>query len=236
LDVVSRTDALARWGQQSAIELQLDKGDAVHVLHPQQIVSFMGSSSQREDKLMNVQGMYRKKKLIKSRLAGPAQLLLGLPANYTLHTLQLEGEKDLLFDFRHLLFYTDGIHMKSVLQRFKNVMATKDIMRMKFYGEGMIGLISSGQVMEWELDPDIPSFIDSRSLIAYPSQATIDLSVYGNHLASQHMNYQWKMTGEGSVLLQVGRPDAQLEQFVGQDSLMKRLLREIVPFGGIWFK
>jgi len=222
--------------QQSAVELVLDKGDAVHVLHPQQIVSFKGTSSQREDKLMNVQGIYRKKKLIKSRLSGPAQLLLGLPAGYTLHTLQLAGEKDLLFDFRHLLFHTEDIQMKSVLQRFKNVMATKDIMRMKFYGEGLIGIIACGQVMEWKLDPIIPSFIDSRSLIAYPSRATIDLSVYGNHLASQHMNYQWKMTGEGSVLLQVGRPDAQLEQFVGQDSLMKRLLREIVPFGGIWFK
>jgi hypothetical protein len=37
-------------------------------------------------------------------------------------------------------------------------------------------------------------------------------------------------------LLQAGKPDAQLDRFVGQDSLIKRLLREILPFGGVWIK
>lgn len=223
-------------GHVSFAELTLEPEDALHVLHPQQIVAFRGESARREDKLMNLQGMYRKKKLIRSRLTGPARLLLALPAGYTLHCLSLAGNEDLLFEFRHLLFYTEGIAMKSVLQSFKNMIATKDVMRMKFSGEGTIGLISAGPLREWKLDPDTPSFIDTRSLIAYPHNASIDLSVYGNHLASQHMSFQWKMTGTGSALLQVGRPDARLEQFVGQDSLLKRLLREIVPFGGVWFK
>lgn len=220
----------------SFAELLLDRDDTVHVLHPGQIVAFQGESALREDKLMNLQGMYRKKKLIRSRLTGPSRLLLALPGGYTLQCLSLSGNEDLLFEFRHLLFYTEGIEMQSVVQSFKNMIATKDIMRLKFSGTGTIGLISAGPLREWKLDPASPSYIDTRALIAYPQQSAIELSVYGNHLASQHMSFQWKITGTGSALLQVGRPDAQLEQFVSQDSLVKRLLREIVPFGGIWFK
>lgn len=221
---------------QSYAELRLTADDAVHVLHPNQIVAFQGDGALREDKLMNLQGMYRKKKLIKSRISGPSRILLALPAGYTLHCLTLQGDEDLLFEFRHLLFYTEGVEMKSVLQSFQNMIATKDMMRMKFSGAGTIGIISAGPLSEWKLSPTEPSYIESRSLIAYPQNASLSLSVYGNHLASQHMNFQWKMTGSGSALLQVGRPDPALEQFVSEDSLMKRLLREIVPFGGIWFK
>ncbi|RKN82211.1 AIM24 family protein [Paenibacillus ginsengarvi] len=234
-----RTDSLNGAGRaphQSFADLALEPGEALHVLHPQQIVAFRGESPQREDKLMNLKGMYRKKKLIRSRLTGPASMLLALPAGYTLQTLTLRESEDLLFEFRHLLFYTEGVEMKSVMLSFKNMIATKDVMRLKFSGEGSIGIMCAGPLREWKLDPEVASYIDTRSLIAYPHNAKIDLSVYGNHLASQHMHYQWKMTGSGSALLQAGRPDAQLEQFVGQDSLMKRLLREIVPFGGVWFK
>jgi uncharacterized protein (AIM24 family) len=231
-----RSDTVSGGNHQSYAELLLEQEDTVHVLHPGQIVAFQGESARREDKLMNLQGMYRKKKLIRSRLSGPSRLLLALPGGYTLQCLSLAGNEDLLFEFRHLLFYTEGIEMKSVMQSFKNMIATKDVMRMKFSGNGTIGIISAGPLREWKLDPANPSYIDTRTLIAYPQNATIELSVYGNHLASQHMNYQWKMTGAGSALLQVGRPDAQLEQFVSQDSLVKRMLREIVPFGGVWFK
>lgn len=234
--IVQPTPATAANGLLPAAELELSAGDAVHVLHPQQIAAFQGDSVNREDKLMNLQGMYRKKRLIKSRLAGPARLLLALPSGYSLQCIKLDASHDLLFEFRHLLFYTEGVRMKSVMQSFKNVIATKDVMRMKFHGDGMIGIMSSGPLYEWKLDPERPAYFDTRTLIAYPENAKIDLSVYGNHLASQHMNYQWKITGQGSALLQVGRPDEQLEQFVRQDGLVKRLLREIVPFGGIWFK
>ncbi|PYI52910.1 AIM24 family protein [Paenibacillus flagellatus] len=232
-----RTDSAAGGGAlSSTAELHLAEGEAVHVLHPQQIAAFRGESARREDKLMNLQGMYRKKKLIRSKLSGPSSVLLSLPGGYTLHSLKLGGNEDLLFEFRHLLYYTEGVRMQSVMQSFKNVIATKDVMRMKFAGDGAIGLIAAGPLYEWKLDPVTPSYIDARALIAYPHNARLELSVYGNHLASQHMNYQWKMTGEGSALLQTGRPDARLEQFVGQDGLLKRLLREIVPFGGVWFK
>ncbi|MDF2721454.1 MAG: hypothetical protein K0Q59_1129 [Paenibacillus sp.] len=220
----------------SYVELLLAAGEAVHVLHPGQIVAFHGESAQREDRFMNLQGMYRKKKLIRARLSGPARLLLALPSGYTLHTIPLGGNEDLLFDFRHLLFYTEQIEMKSVVQSLKNVIATKDLMRVKFFGQGSIGLICAGPVIPWKLESAAPSYIDASTLIAFPHNASIELCVYGNHLASQHMNYQWKVTGEGSALLQAGKPDAQLDRFVGQDSLIKRLLREILPFGGVWIK
>ncbi|MEF3303952.1 AIM24 family protein [Paenibacillus sp. GYB003] len=231
-----RSDSLSGMPHPSCAELRLERGDALHVLHPQQIVAFRGGSAQREDKLMNLQGMYRKKKLVRSRLTGPATVLVALPGGYTLHCLTLAGNENLLFEFRHLLFYTEGIEMKSVMQSFKHMIATKDVTRMKFSGEGTIGIMAAGPLGTWPLDPAVPSYIDTRSLIAYPQEASVDLSVYGNHLASQHMQFQWKMTGAGNALLQLGRPDSRLEQFVGQDSLMKRLLREIVPFGGVWFK
>ena len=49
-------------------------------------------------------------------------------------------------------------------------------------------------------------------LVAYPEEASIELSVYGNKLASQHMNVQWEIRGSGPVLIQTGSRDAELEE------------------------
>lgn len=42
----------------SAVTFDLVEDDLVHVLHPQQIIAYRGSSHLRHDKLMNIKGMY----------------------------------------------------------------------------------------------------------------------------------------------------------------------------------
>ncbi|WP_127588477.1 AIM24 family protein [Paenibacillus koleovorans] len=233
---ITSEDILANGIGRTTLKLVLEQQEAVHLLHPKQLIAFQGASSQREDRLLNPKGIMRKKKLVKAVLTGPAAAMIALPAGYSVTSVPIQGDSSLLFEFRHLLYYTDLITMKSVVQSAKNMLITRDLIRMRFAGEGSIGLLSRGPLQTWELDPERPSFIDSRCLIAYPADAKLDLCVYGNHLAAQHMAYHWKLTGTGTALLQAAPSDPGFEEQLGGDGLMKRTLREILPFGNIWIR
>lgn len=220
----------------STLKLVLEPNEAVHLLHPKQLVVFQGASSQREDRFLDLKGIVRKKKFVKAKLSGPAMAYIALPYGYSIESVPISGDSRLLFEFRHLLYFTDGIGMTSVVQSAKNAFVTRDFIRMRFSGEGSIGILSHGPLQAWELHPERPSFIDSRCLIAYPDNARLELCVYGNHLASQHMAYHWKITGTGSVLLQAAPTDSSFEEQLGGDGIIKRTLRELLPFGNIWIK
>ncbi|MDR6884536.1 AIM24 family protein [Bacillus sp. 3255] len=216
--------------------LRLDQGEVVHVLHPNQIAAFQGRSEQREDSLMKLPGMYRKKRLIQSRLQGPAQLLLGLPDGYSMSVVPIGAEDDLLYEFRHVLFYTEGVSFSSHLQNVKHTLITQDLVKMQFKGPGSLGLLTAGPLYQMALDPEQPLYVDTTCLVAYPRNAQLRLCVYGNTLASQHMNYHWEMTGNGRVLLQPCKPDRKLDEHMRSDSLLRRIAKEVIPFGGIFIK
>jgi len=182
-------------------KVMLDHGEAIHVLHPSSIIAYQGSPQLRQDRFMDLAGMYRKKKWIRSRMQGPSQFILGLPAGCTLRTMNIAPGSDLLFDFRHVLFYSDGMIMKSRIQKIKTVWITHEWVRMRFSGPGLLGILSAGDLGILELDPVRPLYVEKGSLIAYPEQAAVKLSVYGNPLASQNMQIQWELTGSGPILI-----------------------------------
>ena len=223
-------------GAGQVVTFSLVQNDRLHILHPQQIVAFRGSSSSRNDKFMNISGMVRKKKLIKSEITGPCQFVAALPPGFTMKEVELTEESDLLYDFRHLFFYSDGVNMHTKIQKIKNMLITQDAVKMKFSGKGKIGLLTQGQVCQQELHPTAPLYVDAGSIIAYPENAKLELTVYGNNLASQHMNYHWKMTGQGSVLFQAGRENSRLERDLNDGGLLRRSLQDDIPFGNVIIK
>lgn len=234
MQISKSMDAPGMSGQ--AATFSLTEQDKIHILHPQQIVAYRGPSSGRNDRLTNIQGMYRKRKLIRSEMSGPCQFVCALPPGITMKRIDLDEHSDLLYDFRHLLFYSDGIEMQTRILKLKNMLITRDAIKMKFSGKGTIGILTQGQVCEQELHPTAPLYVDAGSIIAYPENAKLELTVYGNHLASQHMNYHWKMTGHGTVLFQAGRENQKLENDINDEGFFKRLMREMLPFGNVWIK
>ncbi len=219
-----------------AMIVKLAEAEKLHMLHPGQIIAYEGPSAGRNDRLMDVKGMYRKRNLIRADFTGPCRFVSSLPPGFNLVPIRIDAGSDLLYDFRHLFYYTAGITMQTRLLKLKNILITRDIIKVKFGGEGEIGLLTRGAVVELELHPNQPIYVDSRSLLAYPENADLRLSVYGNHLASQHMHYQWAITGSGSVLLHSGNDHGELEEHLEDNSLFKRILREVIPFGGIFIK
>ncbi|MCM3127755.1 MULTISPECIES: AIM24 family protein [unclassified Paenibacillus] len=234
MQISQSMDAPGLTGQ--AATFSLTEHDKLHILHPQQIVAYRGPSSGRNDRFTNIQGMYRKRKLIRSEMTGPCQFVCALPPGITMKRIDLDEHSDLLYDFRHLLFYSDGIEMQTRILKLKNMLITRDAIKMKFSGKGTIGILTQGQVCEQELHPTAPLYVDAGSIIAYPENAKLELTVYGNHLASQHMNYHWKMTGHGTVLFQAGRENQKLEDDINDEGFFKRLMREMLPFGNVWIK
>ncbi|MFC6331746.1 AIM24 family protein [Paenibacillus septentrionalis] len=218
------------------VRIQLEAEETLHVLHAKAIMAYQGSPLGREDKLMGLGGVYRKKKWIRSRLQGPASFMLGLPAGFSLETLDIPEDSNLLFDFRHVVFFTEGIHYQSKILKLKTAWITKELIRIKFSGPGKLGVISVGDIATMQLDPVTPLFVDTSALVAYPEDASIRLAVYGNSLASQHMNVQWELRGTGPVLVQTGSRDRQLENKLTDEGWFKRLLRELLPFGSVYIK
>ncbi|EFM10787.1 protein of unknown function DUF124 [Paenibacillus curdlanolyticus YK9] len=218
------------------VHVSLEETDKLHVLHPKSVIAFQGLPHHREDRLMDLAGMYRKRKMIRSLFQGSSELVLGLPAGCSLETVEIDAQSNLLFDFRHVMFFSDGMKLKSVVQRLKNAWITKELVRMRFSGPGSLGIITAGDLMTIQLHPDRPLFVEAGSLVAYPDTATIRLSVYGNQLASQHMNVQWELRGSGPVLIQTGSHDAELEAQLQNGGLIKRILREVLPFGSVYIK
>lgn len=232
VDVQDKGDS----GSGQAVAFTVGENEEIHVLHPQQIIAYQGPSSGRADRLMDVKGMYRKRRLIRSDMSGPCRFVAALPPGYRIKTLELNGKSDLLYDFRHLFFYSKGITMQTRVLSMKNMLVTRDIVKVKFAGCGSIGILTEGTVCEAELHPSDPLYVDAGSIIAYPENARLELTVYGNHLASQHMSYHWKMTGHGPVLFQAGRQSRRFERDSNEDGIIKRFLREALPFGGVFIK
>ncbi|MEC0372540.1 AIM24 family protein [Paenibacillus chibensis] len=223
-------------GNGQAVDFSLGGGETMHILHPEQIIAYRGPSDGRSDRLMNVKGMYRKKRLVQADLAGPCQFTTAVPPGFAIKTVELKEYSDLLYDFRNLFFYSSGIEMHSKILKIKNMLITKDAIKMKFSGSGTIGLLTEGAVYETELHPSEPLYVDASSLVAYPENAKVDLTVYGNTLASQHMNYHWKMTGSGTVLFHASGQAGRLQKEMENEGLLKRILREVIPFGGVIIK
>ncbi|MFU1793477.1 AIM24 family protein [Paenibacillus azoreducens] len=219
-----------------AVDFSLGGGETLHILHPEQIIVYRGPSEGRSDRLMDVKGIYRKKKLIQADMTGPCQFTAALPPGFAIKIVDLHENSDLLYDFRNIFFYSSGIEMHSRILRIKNMLITKDAVKMKFSGTGTIGLLTEGAVYETDLHPTEPLFVDAGSLVAYPENAKLDLTVYGNTLSSQHMNYHWKMTGTGTVLFHAGQKGKRLQQEMELDGIVKRILREVIPFGGVIIK
>ncbi|MBD2867896.1 AIM24 family protein [Paenibacillus arenilitoris] len=222
--------------QTGHVHVALEEADKLHVLHPKSIIAYQGEPLSREDRFMDLAGMYRKRRWIRSLLTGPSEFILGLPAGCTLETVDIGEQSDLLFDFRHVIFFSEGMRLKPVIQKLKNVWITKELVRMRFSGPGRLGLITAGDMKAIQLHPDRPLYVETGALVAYPEHATIRLSVYGNKLASQHMNVQWEIRGRGPVLIQTGSRDAELEEQLQSGGFVKRILRELLPFGGIYIK
>ncbi|WP_282942543.1 AIM24 family protein [Paenibacillus sp. RC67] len=214
----------------------LELGESVKVLHSNQIVAFQGSPSLREDSFMKLSGMYRKKRLLQSNIRGPVKFMLGLPEGYSLGTVEIKENDNLLFEFRHVLFYTKEMKFRTQVQKVRNVMMTHDFVKMKFQGPGTLGLLTSGPLYPIQLDPEVPLYVDIQCLVAYPEHVSLTPCVYGNTLASQNMNYHWELKGSGTVLLQPCKPDKQLDEQMQSDSLLRRVLRELIPFGGVFIK
>ncbi|MCV4234876.1 AIM24 family protein [Virgibacillus sp. LDC1] len=234
--MIIRMEDAAGSGAGQAVTFSLTEGDTAHVLHPEQIVAYRGPSSGRSDRLMNVKGIYRKKKWIRADITGPSQFTAALPPGFNMHEIQLEGEQDMLYDFRHVFFYTQFVTMQTRILKIKNMLVTRDAIKMKFSGNGSIGILTQGPVCKVKLHPTEPLYVDAGSIIAYPEAAKLDLTVYGNHLASQHMNYHWKLTGDGYVLFQAGRQNQRLVDELNDEGIIKRFLREAIPFGGVFIK
>ncbi|SDS34731.1 Uncharacterized conserved protein, AIM24 family [Paenibacillaceae bacterium GAS479] len=221
---------------QGHARIMLEPNDALHVLHPKAILAYRGAPQSREDRFMDAAGIYRKRKWIRSRLQGPSELLLGLPPGFGLEAVELQEGSDLLFDFRHVMFYSDGMTLKPRVQKLKNAWITRELTRMRFSGPGTLGILTAGGLASIDLSEKQPLYVDAASLIAFPESAQVRLAVYGNPLASQHMNVQWELRGRGPALIQSGSFDRSLPELLEKGGFLRRTLRELLPFGGVYIK
>jgi uncharacterized protein (AIM24 family) len=66
--------------------------------------------------------------------------MLGVPEGYYVGTVPIAEEDDLLFEFKHVLFYTEGVRFQTHVQSVRNAVITRDLVKMRFQGMGTLGL------------------------------------------------------------------------------------------------
>src|SRR5690554_162052 len=95
------------------VRIQLEDTDTLHVLHPQSMIAYQGTPHNREDRFMDLAAAARKRKWIRSRMKGPSEMIIALPAGCSLESIEIPEISNLLFDFRHIMFFTEGMALKS---------------------------------------------------------------------------------------------------------------------------
>jgi len=205
-----------------------NSSDKVHVLEPATIILFHGDGNLREDRRVTIKHAFAGNRLYESIISGPCYFMLSLPSGCFVNVIPVTDE--LLFDVKNVLFYPDNMDVKRRHQSLSHMIATSSITRYEFKGSGDIGIMSGGPIISEALD-DSPCYVDVNSLVALPNSAKLSVEVYGKGKAERHMEWQYSITGTGTVLIDSASSTAVLPT-QGQnkkDNIMVRAIKENIP-------
>ncbi len=210
-----------------------DSSDKIHVLEPATIIMFHGEGNLREDRRVKITHAFAGNRLYESLISGPSEFILALPAGCYVNVVPVTSE--LLFDVKNILFYSDSMAVKRKRQSWFNMVATSSITRYEFKGLGEVGIMSGGPIISQALD-DTTCYVDINSLIALPKSAKIEVAVYGNVKAEQHMAWQFLITGSGTILIDAASATAVLstQGQKSKDNILVRAIKDNVPGANIF--
>ncbi|MDD2620510.1 MAG: hypothetical protein PHC92_07580 [Syntrophomonadaceae bacterium] len=208
-----------------------NSSDTVRILEPSTIIMFHGDGNLREDRRVKIKHAFAGNRLYESIISGPCSFVLSLPSGCYVNIIPVTDE--LLFDVKNVLFYPDNLEVNRIYQSWPNILATSSITRYEFKGSGKIGIMTGGPIISEILD-DNHCYVDVNSLVALPKSAKIEVGVYGNGKAEQHMAWQYLISGTGTILIDTASSTAVLltQGLKSKDNIVMRAIKDNVPGAG----
>ena len=160
--------------------------------------------------------------------------VLAVPPGCYITIIDFKENEEMLYDYKNLLFISQGIKAHRVLQKIKNMLISRPIFKVKFSGTGKVGLISGGALHSIALNNENSVFVKLGNLVSLPTTARWELCTYGNELAVQNGGLHYQITGTGNILIEAISSREYIQQMQREtDVIGIRILKEYVPGANI---
>lgn len=217
------------------VEITINNNEYIYVYHPNTIIAFQATdcNKQRKDGI-RFKNLFNKHEFIETTLNGPATTILAVPPGCYVTIIDLEEHEDMLYDYKNLLFISQGIEVNKVIQKIRNMVISQSIFKVKLSGKGQVGLISGGALHAISLNKENPVYVKLGNLVSLPAKATWGLHTYGNELAVQNGGLHYEITGTGKIFVEAISSREYLKQMkCTTDNIGIRIIKEYIPGASI---
>ena len=213
----------------------IDVNDELIVNQPSNIIAFKASShGNRKDFIFDE--IKIKKYQLKSKINGESSIYIKSSNNSEIKILEL-NDKKYVFNF-NILFYTKDVKVNLYLDEFAKFIYTNDAFQYKCSGSGIIGYYAEGTAIDVLLSIGETIFINPYYVLGYEDTIKYEFKTYGNTKAALNMDYHYKFTGPGNIIVQTQAliDDILKVNKTTGDNVFKRALKEWIPGGSVILK
>jgi uncharacterized protein (AIM24 family) len=219
------------------IKIELfDENDIIIINEPDNIIAFQSSKyTNREDFIFDKLKIKKYKK--KSKIYGMSSIYVKSKNNSSINIFELNKNIPFIFNF-NILFYTKDIDIKLSIEDIGKVFFKENIFRYECNGQGLIGYYVEGDIIEIILSKDETIFINPKNVVGYDKNIKYEFKTYGNVTAAIDMEYHYKFTGKGRIILQTQSLENDIKQINTntKDNIIKKSIKEFIPGANLLLK
>ena len=206
-----------------------DKNDEIIINEPENIIAFQSDNHKnRIDYTIDEIKMkfYRSR----SRIIGHSSIYVKSRYNATINILELTKDKPFIFNL-NLLAFTKNINVKLTIPSIKKGIFNKNIIQHECMGNGIVMYYGEGNSIQISLINAETIFVNPKNIIGYEKDIDCNFRTYGNFTATRGMDYHYKFTGPGKIIIQTQSLSTDTQE--SHENFFKRAFKEFVPGGGM---
>jgi len=213
-----------------------DKNDTIIVNEPDNIIAFQSDNHKnREDFVFDELKLKKYKR--KSKIYGKSSLYIKSFNNSTIKILEINKDKPFVFNF-NILFYSANINVNLSMDDLGKSIFKNDMFMYDCSGDGILGYYVEGDAIEIILSENEIIFIHPNNVLGYDKNIQYQFKTYGNSKAALNMDYHYKFTGKGKIIIQTQSFSNDILKAYNDngDNILKRTIKEWIPGGSILLK
>jgi hypothetical protein len=212
-----------------------DSNDIIIVNEPQNIIAFQ-SDDYKENRYDFIFDEIKLKKLkFKSRISGKSTVYLKSSNNSEIKIMELKNE-NFVFNY-NVLMYTHGIKIKATMRDIQEMAIIKNIFQYECSGTGTIVYYAEGNLIELNLNKHETIFVHPAYVLGHDEQIHYEFRTYGNTKAAMRMDYHYKFTGPGRIIIQSQSLSKELKtMYEPKENILKKTVQDWFPGSNIFFK
>ena len=213
-----------------------DENDTIFVNEPNNIIAFQADNHKnREDFVFDE--LKIKKYKTKAKIIGKSSLYIKSKNNSSIKIFEINESTPFIFNF-NILFYTQNININISMEDVDKALFKDDMFRYECSGNGILAYYVEGDAIEILLSEKETIFIHPNNVLGYDKDINYEFKTYGNAKAAMNMDYHYKFTGSGKIIVQTQSlsTDIKCNAIESGDGLIKRFVKEVIPGASVVLK